>query len=68
MENISFNVPSLGCSSCAFKIQDVIRSLSGVKNVSIDLKSQQVHVEYNPLEVQPENIRKAISRTGFDVF
>lgn len=68
MENISFNVPALGCSACAFKIQDAIRSLGGVQNVSIDLKSQAVHVEYNPSEVQPENIRKAISRTGFDVF
>lgn len=68
MESISFNVPSLGCSACAFKIQDALKSLGGVQNVSVDLKSQVVHVEYNSAEVQPESIRKAISRTGFDVF
>jgi len=67
MEKVSFNVPSISCSNCSNKIQDGIKSISGVGSISIDLKSQTVEVEYNPSDVQPKDIKQKIASMGYEI-
>jgi len=68
MEKTSFNVPSISCSSCSGKIQEGIKSLDGVNDVSIDLKSQAVAIDYDPENIQPQDIKKKISSMGYEIF
>ena len=67
MEKTVFNVPSISCSTCAGKIQDAVKSIKGVNNVSVDLKSQMVEVEFNPGDVQANEISSKISSLGYEV-
>jgi copper chaperone len=67
METATFNVPSISCSACSNKIQESVKSLKGVANVSIDLKSQQVNIDYNPDNIMPQEIKKYISQLGYEV-
>lgn len=67
METTTFSVPSITCSVCSNKIQEGVRQLNGIGDVSVDLKSKMVKVEYNPSDVQPTDIRKKISSMGYEV-
>ena len=55
METVDFNIPTLSCGACSDKIQENVQELKGVTNSSVDLKSQQLKVEYNPSDISPEN-------------
>lgn len=67
METATFNVPSISCSACSSKIQESVKSLKGVKNVTVDLKSQQVNIDYNPDNINPQEIKNYISQLGYEV-
>jgi len=68
METISFNVPSITCNACSSKIEQGLKGLKGVSNISIDLKSQMVKVDYNSSEVTPQDIKRQVSSLGYEVF
>jgi len=67
METTSFTVPSISCSICSGKIKEGVKTLNGIGDISVDLKAQMVNVEYNPTEIQPQDIRKKISTLGYEV-
>lgn len=67
METTSFNVPSISCSVCSNKIQEGLKSMSGIEDVNVDLKSKMVNVNYNPSSIQPQDIRKKVTSLGFEV-
>lgn len=68
MKTDAFNVPTLSCSACSNKIQEGVRQIKGITNSSVDLKSQQLKVEYNPSDISPEEIKKHIFQMGYEVF
>ncbi|HOV27879.1 MAG TPA: heavy metal-associated domain-containing protein [Pseudobacteroides sp.] len=68
METVNFNVPSLSCSACSGKITEDLKNLKGIKNVNTDLKSQMVKIDYNPDEINPQEIKKQIYQMGFEIF
>jgi len=67
METVTFNIPSISCSSCSGKIQEEIKALEGVDNITADLKSQSISIEYDPSIVQPQEIRNHIVSMGYEV-
>lgn len=67
MKTATFNIPSISCSACSNKIQESVKSLSGIENVAIDLKSQQVKVDYNPDSIKPQEIKTHISQMGYEI-
>jgi copper chaperone len=67
METTTFTVPSISCNVCSNKIQDGLKTLNGIGNVSVDLKSKAVSVEYNSSDVQPQDIRKKVASMGYEV-
>lgn len=67
METASFNVPSISCSACSSKIEENVKELKGIGNVSSDLKSQQVIIEYNPSDISPQEIKKHIAQMGYEI-
>lgn len=54
------------CEMCKSKIEKNIGYEKGVKNVSVDLTVKEVTIEYNPEKTNPENLRLAISKLGYD--
>ncbi|RCX16078.1 copper chaperone CopZ [Anaerobacterium chartisolvens] len=67
METTTFNVPSITCSICSNKIQQSLKGVKGVNTVSVDLKTKTVNVDYEPHDINPEEIRKNVSSIGYEV-
>lgn len=57
---------NMHCASCVTKIEDGLKSESGVSKSSADLKSKIVTISYDDAKTNPDNIKKAIAGMGFD--
>ena len=56
---------SVKCDMCKERIEKALADEKGVKKVNVDLKAKTVAVSYNPTKTNPDNIRKAITKTGY---
>lgn len=54
------------CEMCKDKIEIALYGLKGVKSAVLDVPSKVVTVKYKPAEVTPEQLRNAISLSGYD--
>lgn len=57
---------SAQCGSCKARIESALRELSGVKSAELNLEDKKVTVTYLPKKVTSDEIRSAISKTGYD--
>jgi copper chaperone CopZ len=54
------------CKKCKEKIESNLSFEKGVKDVELNIETKIVTVKYNPDKTDPDNIRKAISKLGYD--
>ncbi|MDZ4847480.1 MAG: heavy metal-associated domain-containing protein [Chitinophagales bacterium] len=54
------------CGMCKDKIEITLYGLKGVKSATLDVPSKVVTVKYKPADVTPEQLRTAISLSGYD--
>ena len=61
-------ISGMHCASCASNIERSLKKLGNVKNVSVSLLMKKGFVESEEgKEILDEDIRKAVSRTGYKV-
>lgn len=60
-----FAVTGLACAVCAGTVESTIASLNGVSSVSVNYASNQALIEYNPSEVKPDEIIRAVEKSGY---
>ncbi|MHA1632605.1 MAG: heavy metal translocating P-type ATPase [Candidatus Freyarchaeota archaeon] len=66
-EKVKIKVSGLRDQIDANKLEDVLRNVDGVKNVSVNYVNGQVFLEYNPALFSLSDIKKVISDYGLDV-
>jgi periplasmic mercuric ion binding protein len=54
------------CGMCKDRIEQGLAFEKGIKDVSLDVETKIATVKYNPSKTTPEDIRKAISKLGYD--
>ena len=54
------------CETCGLKFKDQILKIAGVKMYELDEKAMTITVFYNSKKTNLENIKKAISKLGYD--
>jgi mercuric ion binding protein len=54
------------CSMCKDRIEQGLAFEKGIKDVSLDVETKIATVKYNPAKTTPDEIRKAISKLGYD--
>lgn len=54
------------CGMCKDKIEITLYGVKGVKSAVLDVPTKVVTVKYKPAEVTPEQLRAAISLSGYD--
>lgn len=54
------------CDDCGYNIDTSIRKAKGIKKVEIDPEKNTVEVTYRTDKTTPEQIRIALSKSGFD--
>lgn len=68
-QTVTVNLPVLQmtCSSCAAGVENKIRSLDGVKNVSVSFAGESAQVEYRPDKIDLYEIQDAVRSIGYDL-
>ncbi len=57
---------SAQCESCKSRIESAVKELKGVKSADLNLDDKKVTVIYSPKKVSTDEIKKAISKAGYD--
>jgi periplasmic mercuric ion binding protein len=54
------------CGMCKEKIEQGLAYEKGIKDVTLNVDTKIATVKYNPAMITPDEIRKAISKLGYD--
>ena len=63
-EKKTLPIQGMSCASCVVKIENSVKKLDGVVNVTVNLGTEKATVEYVPGVVTLEQIEKAVSKAG----
>lgn len=66
-KSITFQVTGMKCGGCENTLTTKLSELDGVLSVRTSHQDKQVDVEYNPTEIDPDDIEDAIIDAGFKV-
>jgi len=64
---LTIRIANMHCEHCLASIRDCVRKLDGVEDVSGDASRQLVTVTYREGMIQPDGIREAIIKRGFQL-
>jgi P-type Cu+ transporter len=59
-------IEGMTCAACAARIEKVMNRLPGV-HAAVNFATERAHVEYDPAQVQPEQLVSAIEKAGYGV-
>ena len=65
MKKDKFTVTGMTCSACSAHVEKSVRKLPGVKEVQVNLLSNQMAVEYEEKDVNPAQIIAAVESGGY---
>lgn len=67
--NVTRNFPVLGlhCAGCAARAEQILSSQKGVSRASVNFASLTAVVDFNPSEVTPQELQKAVRDGGYDM-
>ena len=57
---------SAQCDNCKERIEKALAFEKGVKKSTLDVKTKECTVIYNPKKTSPEKIKAAIAKSGYD--
>lgn len=60
-----FDVKGMSCASCSAHVDKAVRCLPGVKEVSVNLLSNSMTVDYDDSIISAEDINNAVKRSGY---
>lgn len=65
MLKVKFDIEGMTCSSCASHIDKAVNKLDGVKNVSVNLLSNNMTLEYDEKVITTNDIIKSVKDAGY---
>ncbi|MBO5477469.1 MAG: heavy metal translocating P-type ATPase [Clostridia bacterium] len=65
MKNVKFDVDGMTCSSCSAHVDRAVRKINGVKEVNVNLLSNNMVVDYDEKKVTDNDIIKAVIDAGY---
>jgi len=65
MAKKKYNITGMSCAACSAKVERVVGKLDGVENVSVNLLTNSMHVEYKEDKLSSNDIIKNIADAGY---
>ncbi len=62
-----YTIPKIHCSGCVATVERAVTGLPGVVRVKADETTKQVRVEFDPAQVNEEQIKASFVRVGYPV-
>lgn len=60
------SVSGMSCASCVGRVEKALLKVPGVVSASVNLASEQVHIETNDVSLTPADLIAAIQKAGYD--
>jgi P-type Cu+ transporter len=60
-----FRVDGMHCAGCVNSVKKSLEQLEGVKNVEVNLATENVHLEFDRLIVTPEDLENQVESAGY---
>ncbi|MEC9341036.1 MAG: heavy metal translocating P-type ATPase [Pseudomonadota bacterium] len=67
IKELSLIVPGMGSDHCAGLVATSLKRLDGVSSVATNIATHRVTVTYHSHQVQPEAVKAAVERAGYEV-
>ncbi len=67
VRNIQLTVPDMGSDHCAGIVRDSLKRLEGVGEIKTNISNHKVSVAYEPEKTDPDAIRSAVEKAGYEV-
>ena len=64
MKSDIFAVSGMKCVHCKANVENVLKSLNGVKSAEANLEKANVNVEYDESVVTPAQLKEAVDNSG----
>ncbi len=65
MKNITIQLETLSCPSCAAKIEGAFKRTKGVLTSEVLFNSSRVRLSFDPAVIELEHIKKVLTTLGF---
>lgn len=65
MKKVRFDIQGMTCSSCSSHVEKAVSRLQGIKNVNVNLLSNNMQVEYDENILEQNEIIKAVIDAGY---
>ena len=62
----TFEVSGMHCTSCAGLIEKSLKHVPGVSDANVNFASEKARIKYNPANITPDILKKAISDAGYE--
>jgi Cu2+-exporting ATPase len=67
MSTAIYPVKNMTCAACAVSVQSMLEAQKGVEKAQVNFAANEVLVDYNPDEVNPLDLKKAVKSIGYDI-
>lgn len=64
-DKVTLIIDGMHCQSCVGKVQESLKQVENVENVSVDLNSKSADITFNGEKPGDKILRRAIDKTGF---
>jgi copper chaperone CopZ len=65
LETIEIATEGEDCDECVRKLRPVLKTISGVQDVKVDLPHERVIVTFDPRKTHPPDLHDAILKSGY---
>jgi Cu+-exporting ATPase len=67
MRTEELTVMGMTCASCSTRVERVVGRLAGVKNVSVNLATEKLSLEYDETVLSEEQVAQAVQKAGYGI-
>ena len=62
-----YNITGMTCSACSSRVEREVGKLDGIKELTVNLLTNSMSVEYDGDKLKSEDIVKTVEKAGFRV-
>ena len=62
---VTLNITGMSCAACAARIEKKLSKLGGVSNANVNFSTEKATVEFDPSEIKPSELIKAVESIGY---
>ena len=66
-KKLDIPIEGMDCASCAIDLENSFNKLEGLNEAVVDFNSNKAHLEYNPSQINIDDITKTVESLGFNI-